>query len=105
MSSDVFSAPLEEVVSFTARRSDLDAARADRRRRTGDGKRLDAIEVAFHGRPIERRREMIPDPRRDARTEPSVDDRGSGGVLGFEGVGCAAEPDRSVVSRSQTERI
>src|SRR5207247_9110191 len=64
-----------------------------------------AIEVAFHGRPIKRRREMIPDPRRDARTEPSVDDRGSGSVLGFEGDGRAAEPERRVVSRAESDRM
>src|SRR5439155_6686686 len=81
---------------LTARSPGLDTARANRRCRTDDGKRLDAIEVGFHGRPIERRREMIPDPRRDARTEPSVDDRGSGSVLGFEGDRCAAEPERRV---------
>src|SRR5437867_1790551 len=78
---DLVDDPVEEVVRLTAGSPDLDAARADRRTRTGDGTRLDAIEVAFHGRPIKRRREMIPDPRRDARTEPSVDDRGSGSVL------------------------
>src|SRR5437870_8484566 len=48
---------------------------------------------------------MIPDPRRDARTEPSVDDRGSGSVLGFEGDGRAAEPERRVVSRAESDRM
>src|SRR2546422_2973532 len=86
-------------------RSDLDVVRAYRRGGSAGRKRLDAIEVAFHGRPIERRREMIPDPRRDARTEPSVDDRGSGSVLGFEGDGRAAEPERRVVSRAESDRM
>src|SRR2546421_253678 len=48
---------------------------------------------------------MIPDPRRDARTEAPFHDRVSGSVLGFEGDGCAAEPERRVVSRAQSDRM
>src|SRR5439155_3890404 len=66
---DLVDRPVEEVASLTARSPDFDAVRADRRRRSGDGKLLDAIQVSFHSRPIERRREMIPNPRRDAPRE------------------------------------
>src|SRR5438128_1941700 len=100
---DLVDDPVEEVVHLTTRSPDLDAARADRRRRTGDGKRLDAVEVGPYDRPIERRREMIPDPRIDTRTEASVDDRVSGSVRGFEGDKRVAEVERRVVSHAQAD--
>src|SRR2546422_7383938 len=85
-------------------RSDLDVVRAYRRGGSAGRKRLDAIEVAFHGRPIKRRREMIPDPRRDARTEPSVDDRGCESTLLNSSHGYASEADLRFVTHAESDR-
>src|SRR5437867_12377317 len=48
---------------------------------------------------------MIPDTRRDARTEGSVYDCTSRRVRSLEGDGRAAEPEGRVVSRAQPDRM